>query len=104
MNLCEIDRRIRGRANEPLMVGDNFQFESCFCVVAGLAQGPEARLAKNINEGGFVGVYPLNRGQATGCAIDAVRHALVENKSDEASEEALNKVENVVDWRANFPD
>ena len=74
------------------VVRDNLESVSCFCIVTGLAQSPETRLSKNINERGFVGGDPLDRRQATGCPINAVRHTFLENKGDEAGQKALDKV------------
>lgn len=73
-------------------------------VTACLSQGSEMCSTKYFDESFLVGIYPGYRREPTGCLIHALGFILLENKGHNTSEEALDKVENIIDGRTYFAD
>lgn len=55
----------------------------------------EVGAPKNFEQGGLVGVYPLRRRQSTGCGVCALGKLLFIHERYEASEKALDEVQDV---------
>lgn len=55
---------------------------------------------KYLNESLLIFINPGHGGESTNCPVDPLRELFFEDKGDDASEEALYKAENIVDWGA----
>lgn len=55
---------------------------------------------KYLNESLLVLIDPGYGGESTNCPVDPLRELFFEDKGDDASEETLDKTENIVDWGA----
>ena len=93
---------LRMSRGKKLVVGDDFEFKCCCRIAAGLSKRLQMSRTKNFDQLCFVRVDPGDGGQAARCAVNALLEVLVEDDGDDASEEALDEVEDVVDGRTDF--
>ena len=59
---------------------------------------------ENVGKKGFISGEPCDRGQASSGSVDAIFELFFEDDGEQTSEKTLDKVEDVVDGRRNFPD
>ena len=93
----EAQRPWRKREGSLASPGGKVDLERGRAVVGGLPELLKVCAAKDLEEGRLVGIYPLDRGETTGCGVDALWELFLVDEGDDASEETLHEVKDVAD-------